>query len=128
LLESDNIENAWRGKTAEHIVGQELLTIDPRPSYHRTFWVRGTNGSSSEVDFAIQHEDMIIPIEVKSGTNSHQRSLVQYMEATPHDIAIRVSSQPMELRESSTLSGKRFRFVNIPFYYVSQIHKIINNL
>ncbi len=128
LVSADTIEDAWRGCIAEQIVGQELLTLNHRPSYHRDFWVRGTSGSTSEVDFVLLHQDKIIPVEVKSGSNSKQKSLAQFMELAEHDIAIRVSSKPFHIRTAYTPSGKPYRFINLPFYYISVIHDVVAEL
>ena len=67
-------------------------------------------------------------IEVKSGVNSKLRSLHQYMDRTPHDIAIRVWTERFSIDNVTTPNGKAFRLVNIPFYYVGQIDKILLNL
>ena len=128
LIESKNIEDAWRGRIAEQIVAQELLAIDDRPSHHRDFWVRGTASGTSEVDFVIRHGNLLVPIEVKSGTNTKQKSLGVFMEHASHDIAIRISSQPYHVTQAKTASGKAYRFVNLPFYYTSRIHKILDSL
>jgi len=45
------------------------------------------------------------------------------MESTPHDLAVRVWSQPFSVDEVTTKSGKKFRLVNLPFYYVGVIEK-----
>ena len=128
LMESDHIEDAWRGRIAEQIVAQELLAINDRPSHHRDFWVRGTASGTAEVDFVLQHGNMLVPVEVKSGTNTKQKSLGVFMEYATHDIAVRVSSKPFNVSQSKTNSGKAFRFVNLPFYFVSQIHHILDTL
>ncbi len=122
------VEDSWRGRIAEHIVGQELLTLDDRASYHRNFWVRGTNGSTSEVDYVIEHRGLVIPVEVKSGSNSKQKSLGVFMDHAPHNIGIRVSSQPFEIKEWKTPGGRAYRFVSLPYYYVGVIHDILDDL
>lgn len=65
-------------------------------------------------------------IEVKSGVNSKLRSLHQYMDRTPHDIAIRVWTERFSIDNVTTPNGKAFRLVNIPFYYIGEIDKIIS--
>ncbi|MDR2084398.1 MAG: AAA family ATPase, partial [Bacteroidales bacterium] len=79
LFVAKDISEAWRGKIAEHIVGQELLVTNNRFSHKRFFWVRDARGSSAEVDYVIQIADKVIPIEVKSGNNAKLRSLHQFM-------------------------------------------------
>lgn len=120
-----DISEAWRGKIAEHIVGQEILAANNRYSQRRYFWVRDSNGSSSEVDYVIQLNDKIIPIEVKSGNNAKLRSLHQFMEKAPHNVAIRLWTNPFSVDEVKTPAGKIFRLYNLPYYYTGQIEKIV---
>ena len=122
----ESIMSSWKGRIAEHIVAQELLTLNHEFGNRRNYWVRDKVDASSEIDFVYQHENKIIPIEVKSGVNSKLRSLHQYMDRTPHDIAIRVWTERFSIDNVTTPNGKAFRLVNIPFYYVGQIEKIIS--
>ena len=120
-----DILDAWRGKIAEQIVAQELLALDSRVSNQRNFWVRNKKDSDAEVDFVLQHDGMIIPIEVKSGHNSKLRSLHLFMDEAPHDIALRVWSQPFSIDQVTTQGGKDFKLINLPFYYVGKLEEIL---
>ena len=71
----------------------------------------------------------VLPVEVKTGTNAHLRSLHIFMSDAPHDLAIRVWSGRMsvdEVKESGT--GKVFRLLNIPYYYVGVLDKILDGM
>jgi predicted AAA+ superfamily ATPase len=125
---ASDILDAWRGKIAEQVVAQELLAIDSRVSNHRNFWARNKDGSDAEVDFVIQYDGKVIPIEVKSGHGAKLRSLHLFMDEAPHDIAVRVWSKPFSIDVVKTYEGKKFRLVNIPFYYVGRIEKILEAL
>jgi predicted AAA+ superfamily ATPase len=46
-----DILDAYRGKIAEQVVAQELLSHETRVSAYRKFWVRDKQGSDAEVDF-----------------------------------------------------------------------------
>ncbi len=116
---ADDIFDAWRGKIAEHVVAQELSTSDSRVSHKRHYWVRGKKGATAEVDFIVQHEGMLIPVEVKSGHNSKLKSLHIYMDGNSHDIAVRVWGNPFSIDDVKTPAGKKFRLYNVPFYYVA---------
>jgi predicted AAA+ superfamily ATPase len=122
-----DILDAWRGKIAEQVVAQELLALDSRVSNQRNFWVRNKKDSDAEVDFVLQNDNKIIPVEVKSGNNTHLRSLHLFMDEAPCDIAIRVWSQPFSIDEVTTQKGKKFRLINLPFYYVCILDKIVLN-
>ena len=124
-----DIMTAWRGRIAEHIVAQELAAISHTFGNRRHFWVRDKEGSSAEVDFVYRFENMAIPIEVKSGVNAHLRSLNMYMDLAPHDIAVRVWTNPYRVDHlQTTTSGKPFRLVNLPFYYLGQLDSILASL
>jgi len=123
-----DISESWRGKTAEHIVGQGLLASDNRFSHKRCFWVRDASNSSAEVDFVVQIDNKVIPIEVKSGHNSKLRSLHQFMETAPHNIAVRFWANPFSVDKATTPKGKDFMLYNLPYYYAGQTELIIKSL
>ena len=126
VFESKDILDAYRGKIAEQIVAQELLAYETRVSVQRAFWVREKKGSDAEVDFILQHDSKIIPIEVKSGHNAKLRSLHLFMDEVSHHIAVRIWSQPFSIDEITTPNGKKFKLLNLPFYYVGQLKEILN--
>ena len=128
IFNVQEIMSAWKGRIAEHIVAQELIAENFEFGVGRHYWARDKEGSSAKIDFVHQHDSRIIPIEVKSGINSHLRSLHQFMDLAPHDVAVRVWTNPYSIDEVSTPKGKRFRLVNIPFYYVSQLDKILDRI
>lgn len=121
-----DIADAYRGRVTEQIVAQELLALSTKVSDRRYYWVGNTRNSTAEVDFVWKYNAKLLPIEVKSGTNAHLRSLHVFMSDAPHDIAIRVWSNRMsidEVREAGT--GKMFRLINIPYYYVGILDKVL---
>jgi predicted AAA+ superfamily ATPase len=120
-----DIQDVWRGRIAEQIVAQELLAPDDSLRATRIFWKRDKQGSEAEVDFIYIYDGWAIPIEVKSGHNSKLKSLHLYMEIAPHDIAVRVWSNPFSVDEVTTPNGKKFKLINIPFYYVGVLNKVL---
>jgi len=125
VFNSNDIIDAYRGKIAEQIVAQELLAHETRVSAQRTFWVREKKGSDAEIDFVLQYDSKIIPIEVKSGHNAKLRSLHLFMDEAPHNIAVRVWSQPFSIDEVTTPTGKKFKLFNVPFYYTGTLKEIL---
>ncbi len=119
-----DIQDAWRGGIAEQITAQELVARDLRVSNKRTFWVRDKKGSQAEVDFVWQYDNMLIPIEVKSGHNSKLKSLHLFMEKTNHTTAVRVWSNPFTIDKITTATGKEYTLYNIPFYYVAIMERL----
>ena len=121
LFGSRNIDSVYQGKIAEHIVGQELLACQSSPLYKLHFWNREKKQSSAEVDFLIQYENIIVPVEVKSGATGRLRSLHQFMDRTPHEYAVRIYSGQLEVNRIKTLTGKNFTLLNLPLYLAGSI-------
>ena len=128
-LRNRELLDTRRGRAAEHIVAQELRPVlDAHYKENQYFWVRGKKGTSAEVDFVWQYGNRIIPIEVKTGTNAHLRSLHAFVNnCDQHVTAIRIWSGDFSVQDIATPAPdcKPFRLINIPFYYVGQIDKII---
>lgn len=126
IIGSTEMVDSWRGHIAEQITAQELLTLEDRVGQHRAFWARPNNGA--EVDFIISHDSKLYPIEVKSGTNAHLRSLQVFMDNANVNIAIRVWSKPYSVDKVRTPHGKEFSLVNLPFYLIGHLHQILDEL
>lgn len=128
-LQNKNLLDTWRGRAAEHIVAQELRVVLDR-HYHEQqyFWMRDKKGATAEVDFVWQAGADIIPIEVKAGTNAHLRSLHTFVNACDRPaVAVRVWSGPLSVQDIATPAPtqKPFRLINLPFYYVGQLDKVL---
>jgi len=127
-LQHSDLLDTWRGKAAEQIVSQELKTLSFDVGEKQHFWVRQQRGSNAEVDFIYVFDGQIVPIEVKNGHNAHLKSLHQFMDECPQDIAVRVWSQPFSIDKVKTQAGKEFSLINLPFYYVGVLDKILDEI
>ena len=74
------------GPLTEHYVANELKIN----GYETYYW---ENDGMAELDFVIQKEDSIIPIEVKSSIHTKSRSLDLYMKTYYPKYAIRISEK-----------------------------------
>ena len=127
IIGSQDIMGTWKGRVAEHIVAQELLTLNNRIGQRRTFWTRGKGGESAEVDFIWQVDSKVIPIEVKAGVDSHLRSLHSFVEHSSVDMAVRVWSGQFSVNNLNTIIKKKpFRLINLPFYMIGNLENIIH--
>lgn len=127
-LLSKDLNDTWRGMAAEQIVAQELKALSNKVGKKRRFWVRAKRGSTSEVDFIYVLDGNIIPIEVKSGHNAHLKSLHQFMNEAPHDIAVRIWSGNFSIDPVTTNEGKTFRLLNLPFYMIAALPGLLHRL
>lgn len=129
VIRANDIVDTWRGRVAEHVVAQELLTLNDKISQRRAFWMRGNGGGSAEVDFVWQVDSMLVPIEVKSGINSHLRSLHSFIDHSHSNVAIRVWSGEYSVDEVTTVQGcKKFKLINLPFYMVGNLEYIVKTI
>lgn len=127
-LQNSSLADVWRGHAAEQIVGQELWqALDRNYADKELFWARDKKGSTAEVDFIFQLGGKVIPIEVKSGSNSHLRSLQSFIsQPGAPDVAVRIWPGKFSVDEvKNVLNKSTFRLINLPFYYTTIIDKIL---
>ncbi|HAN77811.1 MAG TPA: AAA family ATPase [Bacteroidales bacterium] len=122
LLANQLSDAIYEGKIAEHITGQELLTLHESVLYKNNFWVKEKKQSNAEIDYLLSFNGLLLPIEVKAGKTGRLRSLMEYMDLVKHEFAIRVYSGELSIDKIQTLAGKQFYLLNLPFYLIGQIH------
>jgi predicted AAA+ superfamily ATPase len=120
------------GGMAEQLVGQLLRTLTP--AYIPTslyYWQRKKKDAIAEIDYIIQHENQIIPLEVKAGSTGTLKSLQQFMLEKKKTIAVRVNSDFPSL---CTVNIKDpiganivYKLLSIPFYLIEQLHRLIKS-
>lgn len=115
-----------RGKTIQHLVSQELISIHDDVFYKPHFWVREEKDRSSEVDMVYRHKKYIIPIEVKSGKQGKLRSLHQFIERTNHPYAIRLYAGEFRIENAKTPGGAPYLLMNMPYYLGTKIPEYID--
>jgi len=86
ILDKYGIFQEFKGAIAEQYVLQQIKTIEDMPVY---YWTNET--SRSEVDFVIQRDSKVIPVEVKAAKNLKARSLKIYIEQFKPELALRIS-------------------------------------
>ena len=50
------------------------------------------------------------------------------MDECPHNMAVRVWSQPFSVDEVTTPKGKTFKLINLPFYYVGVLEDVMKTM
>ncbi|MCK4677765.1 MAG: ATP-binding protein [Bacteroidales bacterium] len=127
LIAEKYLDNVYRGRIAEHIVGQELAGNSFSVMNTIEFWTREKKESSAEVDYVVSHKGMLIPVEVKGGASGSLRSLHQFVDAAPHAWAVRFYSGKMAVENSRTIAGKNYKLINLPFYLAGKLDRILND-
>lgn len=123
---TNTLEDVYQGRISEHIVGQELFSIHGSQLLQPTFWTREKKQSFAEVDYVIQFNDIIIPVEVKSGKAGTLRSLMQFIDIAPHNYAVRIFSGQLGVEKQETINGKKFLLLNLPFYLAGNIYNYLD--
>jgi len=85
LIEGDRVFTEFKGALTEQYVLQEMKAIGQK---NINYW---TSGATAEVDFVVQLDDDIVPIEVKASVNNQAKSLKVYREKFAPAKAFRIS-------------------------------------
>ena len=120
ILQMNDINDLHRGKIAQHLVTQQLISIETADRYQPHFWVREEKDTSSEVDLVYQYGKYIVPIEVKSGKQGKLRSLHQFIERAGHPYAIRMHAGHFNVEKVKTPNGVPYLLMNMPYYLATK--------
>ncbi len=109
LLENDKLFNDYNGAVTEQYVLQEFKTLVDLPVF---YWA----SNRAELDFLIQYQNNIIPVEAKATINLQAKSLKSFRQKYEPKISIRTSLADYE---------KNNGLFNIPLYDIENIKEII---
>lgn len=109
LLENDKLFNDYNGAITEQYVLQEFKTLGDIPTF---YWAN----NRAELDFLIQYQNNIIPVEVKATINLQAKSLKSFRQKFNPKFSIRTSLANFE--ENNDL-------FNIPLYDIENVKEII---
>jgi len=126
MFQADDISQFYEGRIAEHIIGQELLALNSSLLQKLNFWVREKKQSNAEVDYVITYHDKLIPIEVKSGSTGRLRSLHQFIDLAPHNLAVRFYSGKVQIDNIQTINKKPFYLLNMPYFLVGELERYLD--
>ncbi len=110
ILHENELFQEFRGAIAENYVAQELI----HNQYSIFYW---TSEGKAEVNFIIEQDDFIYPLEVKSGNTSKKKSLKVYDETYHPKMLLRGSPKNLE---------KNGKILNCPLYLTSELRHFIN--
>lgn len=105
LLEGNRLFTEFKGALTEQYVLQQLQVCQDNPVF---YWA--TEKGTAEVDFIVQRQQHIIPLEVKAEENLRAKSLKSYCDQFQPELALRVSMS--DFRQEAWLT-------NVPLYAIS---------
>jgi len=112
-MEGSRLFTEFKGAMIENYVLQSLVTqFEVLPRY----WA---SGNTAEVDFVIQYQNEIIPVEVKSDENVKSRSLTEFQRKYNPKLRIRYSLKNLSYRDG---------LLNIPHFMADFTFEIIKQL
>ena len=111
IVEGNRLFTEFKGALTENFVLSGLLQqFEGIPRYWRS-------GNKAEIDFLIQNENLIIPVEVKSDENIRSKSLAHYRKKYNPPLSVRFS-----LRNLKQENG----LINIPLCMVDYTKRLIS--
>jgi len=109
-----------QGALAEQFVGQELLTAIGAEEANALFtWMREEKSSSAEIDYLINIDHRVVPIEVKAGATGTLRSLKLFMTEKKIPLGVRISAHPFSFHES---------LLSIPLYLIEELPRLVREV
>ncbi|MBO5478693.1 MAG: ATP-binding protein [Clostridia bacterium] len=109
IIEGNRLFEEFKGALTENYILNMLNTVYENVPNYFTF-------DKHEIDFMIQTQNQIVPIEVKAGTSTNNKSLSKYNEKYDTNLSIRLSLNNL------SLDGK---ILNIPLFLVEHIEELI---
>ena len=111
ILVDNRVFSEYKGGMTEQFVLQEMRSLRSCSGIQFSdIYYHKTDDSRLELDFVIQHQGMVLPIEVKAGVSIRANSLANLLHQTPDLQALRCSMLPFKVQEQLT---------NVPLYAVS---------
>ena len=104
IIDPIEIFREFNGAFTENFVATQLVIKQNRELY---YW---TSRSDAEVDFIIEKDNKVFPLEVKSGLSRKKNSLLSYNEKYQPETLFRLSPRNYE---------KQGNFINLPLYSVN---------
>ena len=108
------------GAIAEQFVGQELTAYDDKHKPSQLFfWIRDKKSSMAEIDYVVNVDADILPVEVKAGKAGKLKSLRLFMEEKGSRFGIRISQERL-----SYFDG----ILSIPLYMIEHLPRLVRSI
>lgn len=118
FLLQDNVSLVNKGALAEIVCGTEIIKHSfVRKRSQLYYWKRNSRGSSSEVDYIVQRNSNIVPVEVKAGTKGQMQSLYLFLKNKNKSFGIRTS---LENFSSFSAPDMKSQINVVPLYAIGR--------
>lgn len=130
ILTSSPAELVNKGPLAEMVAGLELLRYQtPNLRHDLYYWQRAAKNSMAEIDYLTSHQQRVLPIEVKAGTQGGMKSLWMFMREKKLALAVRSSLENFGAFDYADpqAEGATRHIVVCPLYAMSQLPRLIKS-
>lgn len=114
----------YRGRVAEQVVGQNILSQFITHIPVMMYWAKGKDEGTAEVDFCFQTKKKVLGMEVKSGSAGRLKSLFSFADEVQNHRLLRIYSGHLK-KERVKIGKKSYRVISIPFYLTPRILKAL---
>ncbi len=102
-----------KGAIVEAFAGQEILAYsDPIKKESLFYWNRAMRGSEAEVDYLIQIQEGVVPVEVKAGSSTRTKSMHIFLNSHPNS--------PYGIRFWASIGKKEEDIHSYPLYAIAK--------
>ncbi|MBF0359866.1 MAG: ATP-binding protein [Oligoflexia bacterium] len=121
------------GLIAEQFVAQHLAFFQgARYAPELNYWLRDKGTQKGEVDFLIQYKNKIFPIEVKSSSGNHSKSIFYFSAEKKCSRLVKLTTNPYQISEQTQKiitndQQIKIKILNLPLYAVEVIEKALEN-
>lgn len=127
LIEIDNLITHNEGMLAEQFVGQELISGNkPFTDGKLFYWMREKKNANAEIDYLLQHENKLYPVEVKAGKTGTLKSLHQYLHEKKMKTGIRfnldkpsIGDFSISMQNIGANTSLNYKLISLPLYLAS---------
>lgn len=110
-----DLDSFYKGRIAEQVVGQQLLSSFTQDTFNIYYWYK-KSPSEAEIDFCFTFKSQVIGIEVKSGSSGRLKSAYQFIKNVENSCALRVYSGEY---------AKTKNIISLPFYLLPRWQEIL---
>ncbi len=134
-FDNEKFSHYLQGDLAEQFTFQHLYYGHGKFEHAEIYyWLNEKKNAAAELDFLIEDERRIIPIEVKAKASNHLKSLIYFMHLNKLSLACKISTAPFakekiktKLYDGTKNVNLNFELISLPLYLVENLRVYLKN-
>jgi len=138
LIDIDDLVTAYEGSLAEQFTGQELIAT-LNPPYIDTklyYWHREAKNSNAEIDYLLQIDNSVVPVEVKAGKTGRLKSLQVFLAQYGYKLGVRFNAALPDygrnlkagVKLGNEIKNIIYDLLSLPLYFTGKISGILKQI